>query len=171
MVALPLGLLASAPAASATSVQRQAVKPTGLVFMPNATGGGVIESLANPNRCIGIDSSGLAGLWNCTSNPDQDWQWVIFPIAPGWRPLENGLGQCLGVQGGSDAMGARVVGWPCLGTGHPDQYWNLGTHPPALGNTLLNYKAFYDPNTPASLIGIAGGSTWSDDGVENQLWF
>jgi Ricin-type beta-trefoil lectin domain-like len=177
--ALPLGLLASAATASAAPTRQQAVKPMGLVMTPNVPHNGTFNiHNANANgKCIGIDSSGKAGDWNCTSNRDQTWQWGSA-IQPGWLQLINGNGKCLGVQAGSDAVGARIVAFTCLGTGHPDQYWALGAAGFG-GNNINNFKAFFDPNTPAQLIGVAGGSTangaaavlWSFDGTANQFWF
>jgi len=148
------------------------------------TGSFRLHNVNAVGKCIGIDGSGLAGDWTCTTNADQTWHWGTDPILPNtnWDQLINGQsvnGQpvCLGVQGGSDAMGARIVAWPCLGTGHPDQYWNLGQSNFG-GFNILNYQALFDPNTPASLIGVAGGSTangapiilWSNDGTQNQFW-
>ena len=89
----------------------------------------------------------------------------------------NGNKQCLGVQGGGDANGTRIGAFACLGTGHPDQYWPLGTAGFG-GNNINNYQAFFDPNTPAQLIGVAGGSTgngaavvlWFSERTSNQFW-
>lgn len=177
--ALPLVLLAGSAAASAAPTQPQAARPTGLVMAPEipSTGTFNIHNANALGKCIGIDASGNAGDWNCTSNRDQTWHWGAA-IATGWFQLINGNGKCLGVAGGSDAEGARIVAFTCLGTGHPDQYWALGAAGFG-GNNINNYKAFFDPNTPAQLIGVQGGSTangaalilWRYDGTANQFWF
>ena len=175
---LPLSLLAGATAASA-SVPPQAAKPMGLLIaseLPEA-GDFNIHNANAPGKCIGIDTNGLAGDWNCTANRDQVWTWAEA-LYPGWQQLVNLNGQCLGVQGGSEAVGARIVAWSCLGTGHPDQYWQRGRAAYG-GNELNNYQAYSDPNTPAQLAGVAGGSTangapvilWYEDDTQNQFWY
>jgi ricin-type beta-trefoil lectin protein len=74
----------------------------------------------NPSSlCVGINAQSQAGIWKCTGNPDQTWHWGAG--SGGYNQLINGNGQCLGVAGGSTAVGARLVGWTC--NGHPDQYW------------------------------------------------
>ena len=78
-----------------------------------------IRSVKAPGRCIGI-SNGLAGLWNCTRNPDQSWHWSTAQSGV-YKMLINGNGQCLAVNGGSTANGARILGYRC--TGSTDQYW------------------------------------------------
>ncbi|MCO5973966.1 RICIN domain-containing protein [Actinoallomurus soli] len=82
------------------------------------------------NKCMGVSgSSRSAGApvveWDCNGSSDQ--QWIYIPTggyANGW-PLYNIINlnsqQCLGVTGGSKALGAQVVQWPC--NGHPDQEW------------------------------------------------
>lgn len=180
--ALPIGFLAHASAASAASVQPPTAKGMGLVLTPTIPGVGNsgdfnIHNANARGKCIGINASGDAGDWNCTTNPDQTWHWGAA-ISSGWFQLVNRNGKCLGVAGGSDARGARVVAFTCLGTGHPDQYWALGAAGFG-GNNINNFKAFFDPNTPAQLIGVSGGSTangaavvlWSSDGTANQFWF
>jgi ricin-type beta-trefoil lectin protein len=84
---------------------------------------------SNSGRCLGINPSRDAGIWNCTDagNADQAWYWKgIFITGPHgiqYGMIENKKGQCLGVAGGSTANGARIVGWTCLRS-HHDQYWN-----------------------------------------------
>jgi galactose oxidase len=63
--------------------------------------------------------------WDCNGHSDQEWIYVpTGGYANGW-PLYNienlNSGQCLGVSGGSKALGAQVVQWSC--NGHPDQEW------------------------------------------------
>lgn len=174
-----LGIVANATAASAASQQPRPAKQTGLVITPNIprTGGFNIHNSNALGKCVGIDASGFAGDWNCTSNSDQTWHWGSA-AAQGWLQLINGNGKCLGVQGGGDANGTRIVAFTCLGTGHPDQYWAPGAAGNG-GNNINNFQAFFDPNTPAQLIGVSGGSTangaplvlWFSDGTANQFWF
>jgi Ricin-type beta-trefoil lectin domain-like len=176
--ALPLGLLGSATAASAASAPQKTAKAMGLAVTPDipSAGGFNIYNANASGKCIGI-ADGLAGDWNCTSNPDQTWHWGAVN-ASGWQQLINGNGLCLGVQGGGDAQGTRIVAFTCLGTGHPDQYWTVGDDGYG-GNNILNYEAYSDPNTSVSLIGVGGGSTangapvvlWYYDGTANQFWY
>lgn len=160
----------------ATASAQQDVGPGSLVVTPNIPASGTfnIHNYGASGKCIGI-SGNNAGDWNCTSNPDQTWHWG-GAIATGWYQLVNGNGKCLGISGGSDAVGAQVVAWGC--NGNADQYWALGSSSYPGANTVLNYKAWFDPNTAAALIGVGGGSTangapvvlWSSDGSPNQSW-
>jgi hypothetical protein len=132
-------------------------------------------------KCIGISGAppdGQAGDWDCTTNPDQLWHWGnAFPSDPDFRQLVNGRGQCLGVAGGSDQQGALIVGWTCLGTGHPDQYWAQEFR---LNGTpgLMNEHGINDPSATAWLIGVQGASSanganlvlWPDTGHPDQEW-
>lgn len=117
----------------------------------------------NSNRCLGI-SNGQAGIWNCTTNPDQTWHLgYSYQNDPNARQLINGNGQCLGVQGGSLSWGARVVAWTC--NGHADQYWYIGDGPITNRNSWLT-------------LGVSGGSTangaavvqWQSNGHPDQVW-
>jgi len=82
------------------------------------------------NKCMGVaggsTSAGAAVVeWDCNNHLDQQWIYLATGgYANGW-PVYNivnlNSGQCLGVQGGSTALGAQVVQWPC--NGHPDQEW------------------------------------------------
>lgn len=82
------------------------------------------------NKCMGVGggstSAGAAVVeWDCNGHLDQQWLYLATGgYANGW-PVYNivnlNSGQCLGVQGGSTALGAQVVQWPC--NGHPDQEW------------------------------------------------
>jgi hypothetical protein len=119
----------------------------------------------NSNKCVGIDS-GLAGIWNCTNNPDQTWHWGDDYLGVyAYRQLVNGNGKCLGVQGGSTAAGARVVAWTC--NGNPDQYWLYNS----FYNTVTN-------NNSGMILGVSGGSTansaavvqWYNNGHPDQSW-
>jgi hypothetical protein len=60
----------------------------------------------NPNsdRCLGIDSSGNAGVYDCTTNRDQAWT-VASPLAGDYYLIVNSNNQCLNVSGG---QGVRV---------------------------------------------------------------
>jgi hypothetical protein len=76
----------------------------------------------------------------------------------GYYQIVNDHNQCLGVAGGSTAQGARVVGWNCLGTSHPDQYWmvNFG-YSCSTANSPLYYPIFnYKSNR---VLGVSGNST------------
>ena len=134
----------------------------------NAAHAGLYDGIYNLNsgRCLGI-ANGLAGIWNCTTHPDQTWHWgAYFPYQYNYRQLINGNGQCLGVQGGSTAQGARVVAWTC--NGHEDQYWFYNSTP---DYTVSNYSS-------GMVLGVYGGSTangaavvqWGGNGNGDQGW-
>jgi hypothetical protein len=57
----------------------------------------------------------------------QTWHWGAEHGSTGYAPLYNSNNVCLGVSGGSTANGAHVTVSACLGTGHLDQYWKVGT--------------------------------------------
>jgi hypothetical protein len=88
----------------------------------------------NSGRCLGIDSAGDAGIWNCTDaggKSDQTWHWGAkwtgsSPYGEAYYQLINGHGQCLGVAGGSTANGAKIVGFRCIAS-HKDQYWQYNS--------------------------------------------
>jgi hypothetical protein len=103
-------------------------------------------------KCIGIDFySGLAGSWDCTTNPDQTWHWGLANSA-GYTQLVNGNGACLGVDGGATNYGANIKAWPCDGSA--SQYWQTRNSPLSASGYyyLLNYNSHY-------VIGVGGGST------------
>jgi hypothetical protein len=132
------------------------------------------ENYTKPSRCLGINSSGNAGLWNCTYKNDQEWMQGPYCNEDGYCQLENEDGYCLGVTGGSKKDGARVVGYYCEPTSHPDQYW-LPDYDFACpdGNNL------HLINMDNVVIGTSGGRTangtpvviWSNQRkCNNQLW-
>jgi hypothetical protein len=141
----------------------------------------------NSGLCLGItggEDKAPAVQWTClgTSHPDQYWHWgttvggyVVDPdgnVLPAYQ-LINGDGECLGIEGGETTEGADAVGWTCLGTGHPDQYWALDTYISCSGyNPLIDLNSGY-------VLGVLGNSTkvgasvvqWAYQGVcNNQFW-
>jgi hypothetical protein len=141
--------------------------------------GPFLHNIANPNskRCIGI-STGLAGIWDCTENPDQLW-WFAYDdwcTTDGlcWTHIRNQKDECLGIWGGSTAAGARAVGYTCLS--NKDQYWRVLDD--GEGNSYLaNMNGFYS-TSPSYVLGVNGGLTdngtqivlfWPD-GTFNQRW-
>jgi Ricin-type beta-trefoil lectin domain-like len=158
-VALAIGL-AAGPGATAASAQA-----TSNIYNSHSS------------RCLGINSSRDAGIWNCTDagNADQAWYWkgtyITGPAGIVYGMIENRKGQCLGVAGGSTANGARIVGWTCLPS-HHDQYWDndcVYDSVSGQGCVLANL------NTPVNglsvggkVIGVAGGST--ANGAAAVLW-
>jgi hypothetical protein len=171
--------MAASPAMAATSPAAQA-RPTaasvvGSLELPALTSPG---NIYNPNsgKCIGIDASGYAGIWPCTSNNDQTWQWQNqFFDGNGieWGQLVNGNGVCLGVSAGSTSQGARIRSWTCEDVAN--QYWHA-----ASGNTYItNYGGFYtNGSSGPSIIGVHSGATtpgaslvlWTPLGHADQAW-
>jgi len=144
--------LATLATASALSVNAAQAAPLNAIFNPGS------------GRCLGI-ANGLAGIWNCTTNRDQTWHWGAVGPNTYYRQLINGNGQCLGVQGGSGALGARIVAWTC--NGHYDQYWFYDS----TFGYALNYNS-------GMVLGVSGGSTangaavvqWDRNGNLDQVW-
>jgi hypothetical protein len=102
--------------------------------------------------CLGIDSSGNAGIWGCTSKNDQAWKYSGRTIsADGYTfyQLENQDGKCLGVSGGGTTNGTQVVGYTCEPTSHPDQYW-------AYLNEECGAQYFPLVNADGVVIGVKG---------------
>jgi hypothetical protein len=135
--------------------------------------GWAIEQWTANSLCLGVNSSNQAGIWACTSHPDQTWHWG--QAGDGGNQLVNGNGQCLGVAGGSTTEGAHVVGWTCLGTGHPDQYW-LEYFPFCAGGICLWYLInVHSGQVLGTQGGIERGGTnaviWDYQGeLNNQVW-
>jgi hypothetical protein len=98
-------------------------------FRSNAIYGNVFTRYGS-NKCMGVGgASQAAGApvveWDCNGSPDQQWIYIAtggyadgYPI---YHIINLNSGQCLGVQGGSTALGSQVVQWPC--NGNPDQAW------------------------------------------------
>jgi hypothetical protein len=128
-----------------------------------STGGSAIvnynHSSAHGNMCLGVswnDANSGAVLWPC-SRDGQTWYTGAVNSAGYYQIywLRDGVRQCLGVGGGSTASGARVFGWKCLGTTHPDQYWKVvsGLNSGCPGyNYIFNYKS-------GKVLGVTRNST------------
>ncbi len=80
-------------------------------------------------RCLGIAADGNAGIWDCTTNNDQEWKQGLqyYDIGSSrhidYYQLVNKTGKCLGISGHSGAQGARVVAQGCDGS--PTQGWRI----------------------------------------------
>jgi hypothetical protein len=173
---------AASPAMAATSpaahARPSAASALGNLALPNVTATSTFN-IHNPNsgRCIGIRPNGYAGIWNCTTNPDQTWQWQNAISSGGvvWAQLVNGNGMCLGVSAGSTSAGARIRVWQCESV--MNQYWSL-SNPNGTSYIVnlggLNANGFGG----ACIIGVRGGSTangadlvlWAPTGAPNQFW-
>jgi Ricin-type beta-trefoil lectin domain len=127
--------------------------------------------------CLGITGGkqdAEAVQYTCEAAANQEWYWGST-ISSVFRQLKNRAfngDQCLGVAGGSTGEGAEVVGWTCLGTGHPDQYWWAevdGADAPI--GPIENYHSH-------RILGVSGASTkagaeivqWNWTGAANQEW-
>jgi hypothetical protein len=151
------------------------VPRSGSALRPLADGTFNILNANAVGKCIGI-SNGLAGDWDCTSNPDQTWHWGQS-IFRDWLELRNGNNQCLAVNGASTGANARILGYPCVGS--PDQYWKLFVNLDNGSAQLVNFNGWRDRHGEGKVIGVAGGSKengaplvlWWPDGSPNQDWF
>lgn len=109
--------------------------------------------------CLGVSGGNInadAVQWLCTyGTANQQWYEGARNSAGYYQIywIRDGVRQCLGVAGGSTAANAQVVGWNCLGTSHPDQYWAFLIDPscPGFSSPVLNYKS-------QKLLSIAAGS-------------
>lgn len=170
-------MAAGSPRTAPAAAQHQ-VDASHVALAPNANGTFSLlnykswQQGAGNYKCIGIASNGNAGDWSCTGNPDQTWHWGGSKAqgnAVYWQ-LVNGNGKCLGVAGGNTQQAAQIVGWSCLGTGHPDQYWAFGLSYYSGSNPLINYSGY--------VAGVGGGSLangaplvlWSYTYAPDQAW-
>jgi hypothetical protein len=99
---------------------------------------------AQQEMCMtsGGASDTVATEYSCNYSPNQYWYWDDEDGGTGYYQLRNeATNQCLGVLGGSTAKGAEVVVWQCLGTGHPDQYWQEQQLYPFNGVTFTLFNA------------------------------
>jgi hypothetical protein len=130
---------------------------------PQASASFNLQNKNAPGKCIGTDAnSGLAGLWPCTTHPDQVWHFETAN-AQGFAEVVDGYGNCLSIQSGSTALGAQLQASPC--TGSQDQFWLRS------GLFLQNFKSGF-------VAGVFGASTangapivqWSRDTSNDQQW-
>jgi hypothetical protein len=143
---------------------------------PDVTGAFPLQnygaSLAGNFECIttGDKNDNPTALYTCNGSKQQTWGWGSS-ISGGWRQLVNGDGQCLSISGASKSQNARVVGWTCLGSSHPEQYWSTGG--------CLSLCAFYNKNSGLVLSVLNGGTTNNSPVVQasynsnrnDQFWY
>jgi hypothetical protein len=156
------GMASAAPVTSAVRpATAQAPSPAVHAFINKETG-----------KCIG--GSHLLGDFKCHFGYgfgyNQMWRWGAYAHG-GWRRLINLNGKCMAVQGGSKALGARIVAESCAGA-PPRQYWGTYGTPEYNLTYLVNYKSRY-------VIAVANGSKangaklWQSKmtpGHTNQYW-
>jgi hypothetical protein len=124
-----MAMLTTAPAATAQSNTQS------FMYAPD---------INTTQLCLGITSAKDGGLYPCTYTNDQAWRRGGEIGNSGYYQWINDYGQCLGVAGGSKSKGAQVVGWKCLGTGHPDQYWTIHyLNPETYLCEVFNYNSRY----------------------------
>lgn len=129
--------------------------------------------------CLGISGGkddAPAVQWTCNGHPDQIWHLGLEWLNSPYYQLINNDNQCLGVAGGSTALGARVVGWTCQ-TGATNQYWAAGSSSCGVYHPYYNLGAALD--NVGRVLGVSGNSLesgaavviWSFQGVcNNQFW-
>ncbi|MGW1563039.1 RICIN domain-containing protein [Streptomyces sp. NPDC002144] len=145
------------------TVQSAQATVSGAVAPPDGPWSGSVR-LLNPNsaRCLGI-ANGNAGIWDCTSRPDQEWS--ANSQAGNLFLIKNGNGQCLNVSGG---QGAQVVASLCNLTGN--MFWSYHTN--ADGNRVIKNSG------TGMILGVYGGRTangskviqWADTDGADQDW-
>jgi hypothetical protein len=172
----------SVPASAATvsghaNVSARAAASTKAnVLAPNVIGAFPLQNyasgLAGTFRCMttGGVHDGNVSIYNCNGSKNQTWGWGST-ITGSFKQLVNGDGQCLGVSGGSRSQNARVVGWTCDGTGHPDQYWSVGG--------CLSFCVFFNYHS-GYVLSLLNGSTANNAAVvqasynsnrNDQFWY
>ena len=76
----------------------------------------------------------------------------------GWQAINQNSGLCMGVSGGSSALGAAVVQFPCLSNPfHGDQFWEL---PP---NNIFSYGLVHNASMYNRCLGLKNSGT--DEGT------
>jgi hypothetical protein len=123
-------------------------------------------------RCLGIDSAGNAGIWNCTYKNDQSWHLGKEYGTSGYYQLVNGYDDCLGVSNQSKSPNAPLIARPC-NKELKDEYWaDVADGPDPVFFWFINYNS-------ELAMGVAGGATnngapvvqygWQEK-PNNQLW-
>jgi hypothetical protein len=174
LVGSALSLTPAAPAGAASRATVSAVASTDPFEILNLPA----------QKCLGITAGAddsPAVLWGCNGHPDQHWQWGSCIEGGAFCQLywvtSNGTHQCLGVSGGSTSPNARVVGWSCLGAGHPDQYWQFNITGLICGSG--SYAPMYNAKATGKVLGVAAGSTMQGAAIviygyqntcNNQFW-
>ncbi|MEV4844963.1 RICIN domain-containing protein [Micromonospora matsumotoense] len=126
---------AATPAAPVTTPPPATTPPPSPTPPPTTpatfTGPTVLRAVTS-GLCVGTDGAdetAAAELAACTGGPEQ--QWVANPVAPDLVTLTNARhGQCLDVEGGSGADGAKLQQFGCHG--QANQQWRVtpvGTGP------------------------------------------
>jgi len=166
----PAAIASARPALARTAAMPAPIGHIGRLVTPAipTSGGFRIYNWLAMGKCIGIANT-WAGSWNCTTNPDQTWHWgKRNPNYASYAQLINGNGQCLGVDGASKSMGARIRAWTC--NGNPDQWWTV-VFAPADSNYIVNFNSNL-------VIGIWHASTangaelvqWTENENGDQFW-
>jgi len=141
--------------------------PAGKFTLPNYNSGQCLGVLDGANNTWAVQGS--------CKTPDQTWTVGQEDGTSGYYQLINGSNECLGVNGGSTANGADVVGWQCLGTSSPDQYWawvKAGVYPTY--DYLVNYKSgqvlmVYD-NVTSDFAQVVQSANIQPESLNSQLW-
>jgi hypothetical protein len=180
---LTAGTASAGTASTATASAATAPPVSGYISVSGHTAITTIADASNPLepreninslKCLGItggEDDAPAVQWTCNAAANQGWKTGSCNSA-GWCQIVNGDGECLGIAGGSASEGAQVVGWTCLGTGHPDQYW--GGIP-----INANWDFAFENYHSRMVLGVAGGSTaqgaavvqWPFTNAPNQWWY
>jgi hypothetical protein len=111
---------------------------------------------------IGGDDGGhdgtIADVWGCDPDAiDQQWTWVSDG-SDTTAGLENGMGQCLDIDGNGTAPGTKVEIWDCNGVG--GQQWVSQSN--GAGSTEL-----YNPQSGLCLDDPSG---ITNDAEQLQIW-
>jgi hypothetical protein len=189
MITAPAQARAVSQSPTAAQLQPKAVTPRlslHLSAIPAAGSSTATFEIVNWNSglCLGIAGGGVdvqAVQFTCNGNPDQQWHWGNPNSAfPAWFQLVNGTnvagGVCLGVAGGSVNSDAAIVGWHCLGSNHPDQYWAPITTP----NPVCDGATPIDNLNSNFVVGVPGNSIANNTKLvqftyqhqcNNQYWF
>jgi hypothetical protein len=185
-IATPAQARTLTPSAAAAQPRLSAVSlhlPFSLSALPAAGSATTSFQIVNYNSglCLGVQGGGVdaaAVQYNCNGHPDQQWHWgAENSNNPGWFQLVNASnvagGVCLGVQGGSTALSAAIVGWHCLGSNNTDQYWQNIPDTCSGAVPINNLKSNY-------VVGVPGNSIANDTKLiqykyqqvcNNQFWF
>lgn len=125
----------------------------------------------NSDLCLGINQGTPNAIqWQCNGHTDQQWG-SVRAVTSGYVTIKNLNNQCLGINQGSTAGGARAVAWSC--NNHPDQQWKVEQ----VGSAL---NLAYLVNLGSGMcLGVYQGSTaggasviqWPCNGHNDQKWF
>ncbi|MET8767765.1 RICIN domain-containing protein [Streptomyces sp. NPDC004658] len=139
---------------------------------PSASAASGPRLMNDNNYCLGSQGGANrtnALQWYCNSNPDQSWHFSkMGSDSHGtYYRVTNDNGQCLGINGVSQASGATATVWDCNGNKDQLWYWQKGSS--AGWYQMINRNSQMCLGTKGSAVG-AKAIQWPCNGNPDQRW-